>query len=182
MGRKLNNKRVVCCVAMLMVFCLCFAMIVKVSKADSLKGNTRRKYREAITLTKEEYKLFVCIVYAEAGGENYECQLGVANVILNRVKMDGWPNTLKGVIYQKQQFSPVTNGYLNKCLSEYAAGKFNSKWHESCFKAVDDAVAGKNNIGNRQYFMTAEALKRVLGNNYYDRKDIGKTAFFNTNW
>ncbi len=184
MKKLVNNKRVLCIVALVLVFSVCFATAVKVSKADRLSDEYRRgrNSRRSITLSEEEYKLFVCIVYCEAGGENYDCQLGVANVILNRIKMDGWPNTLKEVVYQKHQFSPVTNGYLNKSLREYAQGKFNTKWHESCFKAVDDALAGKNNIGNRQYFMTAEALKRVLGNNYYDRKDIGKTAFFNTNW
>ena len=184
MKTKLNNKRIICSVAMILVLSLCFVLSKQVSKASGFnktqENNRNNIYRT--TLTDEEYKLFVCIVYCEAGGESYECQLGVANVILNRVKGDGWPNTLNGVIYQKQQFSPVTNGYLNKVLNEYAQGKFNTKWHESCFKAVDAALAGKNNIGNRQYFMTAEALKRVLGNNYYDRKDIGKTAFFNTNW
>ena len=106
----------------------------------------------------------------------------LANVILNRVDSPDWPNSIKSVVYQKQQFSPVTNGYLNKCLNEYDQGKFNTKWHESCFKAVDDALAGKNNIGDRMYFMTPKALESTLGNNYYDKLVIGNTAFFNTNW
>ena len=45
MKGKLNNKRVICSVAMMMVFCLCFALVVKVSKADSIKGNTNNNYK-----------------------------------------------------------------------------------------------------------------------------------------
>ncbi|MBE5936140.1 MAG: cell wall hydrolase [Lachnospiraceae bacterium] len=186
MGTKLNSKRVICSLAMILVFTLSFVLAMNVSKAseyeetDMMRGSKNRGVET--TVTEAEYRLFVCIVYCEAGGEKYEGQLGVANVILNRLHSADWPNTLKDVIYQKHQFSPVKNGYLNKALAAYDKGEFNTKWHESCFKAVDDALAGKNNIGNRMYFMTPKALQQNLGNNYYDKLVIGNTAFFNTNW
>ena len=188
MGRKLNNKRVISGLLVVLVCAICFMLGKNVvnaseyvdSETEMMRGG--RNSREKTTVTDAEYRLFVCIVYCEAGGEKYDGQLGVANVILNRMYGAGWPNTLYDVIYQKHQFSPVKNGYLNKALAEYDQGKFNTKWHESCFKAVDDALAGKNNIGNRMYFMTPKALEQNLGNNYYDKLVIGNTAFFNTNW
>lgn len=187
MKTKLNNKRVICSLAIVLVLALGFMLgknVVKASEYVDSETELMRggKNRGVTTVTDAEYRLFVCIVYCEAGGEKYEGQLGVANVILNRLHSADWPNTIKDVIYQKHQFSPVKNGYLNKALSEYDQGKFNTKWHESCFKAVDDALAGKNNIGNRMYFMTPKALQQNLGNNYYDKLVIGNTAFFNTNW
>jgi len=52
------------------------------------------------------------IISAEAKGESAEGQIAVGNVILNRMKSDEFPNTLKGVIFQKNQFSPVSNGSI----------------------------------------------------------------------
>ena len=38
----------------------------------------------------------------------------MGNVVLNRTKDSRFPNTVKGVICQKNQFSPVANGSINK--------------------------------------------------------------------
>ena len=52
------------------------------------------------------------IISAEAKGESIEGQIAVGNVVLNRMKSDEFPDTLKGVIFQKNQFSPVSNGMI----------------------------------------------------------------------
>jgi len=52
------------------------------------------------------------IISAEAKGECGEGQVAVGNVILNRVESDDFPNTIKKVIFQKGQFSPVNNGSI----------------------------------------------------------------------
>lgn len=52
------------------------------------------------------------IIHAEARGENQEGQIAVGNVVLNRVDSDEFPDTIKGVIFQKGQFSPVSNGSI----------------------------------------------------------------------
>jgi N-acetylmuramoyl-L-alanine amidase len=52
------------------------------------------------------------IISAEAKGESIEGQIAVGNVILNRMKSNEFPDTLKGVIFQKNQFSPVSNGSI----------------------------------------------------------------------
>ena len=54
------------------------------------------------------------IVEAEAGGEDEDGKLLVANVVLNRVHDDAFPNTISEVVFQRSggviQFSPVANG------------------------------------------------------------------------
>ncbi|WP_336786939.1 cell wall hydrolase [Paenibacillus sp. MMO-177] len=50
------------------------------------------------------------IVSAEAKGEPIKGQIAVANVVLNRVASGKFPGTIKGVIFAKGQFSPVSNG------------------------------------------------------------------------
>lgn len=52
-------------------------------------------------------------VYAEARGEPYTGQVAVAAVILNRVRDSRFPNTVSGVVYQKNAFTCVSDGQIN---------------------------------------------------------------------
>lgn len=45
------------------------------------------------------------VVYLEARGEPYEGQLAVAEVIINRVDDQDFPDTICGVVMQQSQFS-----------------------------------------------------------------------------
>lgn len=59
-------------------------------------------------------KLLAHIINAEAKGEPYSGKVAVGNVIMNRVEHPQFPDTVKGVIYQKGQFSPVSDGSINR--------------------------------------------------------------------
>lgn len=91
--------------------------------------------------TEADYQLLAKLVQVESGYESYEGQLAVANVILNRVKHAGFPNSIKGVIYSGKQFPPAHNGLLDK-----------SKPNASVLKATKDALNGKNNVKDAVYF------------------------------
>lgn len=54
------------------------------------------------------------IINCEAGGESYQGQVAVGIVVMNRVRSKQFPNTIRKVIYQRGQFSPVRNGMLRK--------------------------------------------------------------------
>ena len=58
------------------------------------------------------YLLAKCI-YAEARGESYTGQVAVGAVILNRVASSSFPNSVSGVIYQKNAFTAVSDGQIN---------------------------------------------------------------------
>ena len=60
-----------------------------------------------------DLNLLAHLVYAEARGESYTGQVGVAAVVLNRVKSSSFPNTVAGVIYQSGAFSVVSDGQIN---------------------------------------------------------------------
>ncbi|HWO74893.1 MAG TPA: cell wall hydrolase [Bacillus sp. (in: firmicutes)] len=68
-------------------------------------------------ITREELDLLARLVHAEAKGEPYAGKVAVATVVLNRVDHPDFPNTIKGVIYEKSNgyyaFSPVANGQIN---------------------------------------------------------------------
>ena len=84
------------------------------------------------------------MVYVESGAESYEGQLGVANVIMNRVRSPLFPNTISEVIYQSGQFPGAHNGVLDGVLASGPS--------ESCMRAAQEALAGVNNIGDFLYF------------------------------
>ena len=54
------------------------------------------------------------IIQAECGNQPLEGRMAVGNVVLNRVKNPAFPNTVKGVLSQKNQFTTWKNGALAK--------------------------------------------------------------------
>lgn len=69
-------------------------------------------------LSEEDYKVLLRIVEAEAGGEDIEGRMLVASVVLNRVESDVFPDTVKDVVFQKEngtaQFSPAYSGRYDR--------------------------------------------------------------------
>ena len=95
-----------------------------------------------ISYSQKDYEVLQRIVEAEAGGCDAKGRILVANVIINRVKSQEFPNTVTGVVYQKSQFSPVKNGTLNSCTVS-----------EETKTAVDRALAGEDYSQGALYFM-----------------------------
>lgn len=91
--------------------------------------------RNGITLSQDEIDLMARLVRAEAGGESYEGMVAVASVVLNRVSSSKFQDSVRGVIYAKNQFSPVANGSINKAASDVH------------YKAVKDAMVRDNTNG-----------------------------------
>ena len=112
----------------------------KTTKKKSEKKDSKKKY------TKAELRLMAAIIYCEAGNESYAGKLAVGIVIMNRKTSRGFPNTVKGVIYQRGQFTPARNGILSRALSKYDSGKFSSSAEKQCIKAAKKALSGEKSI------------------------------------
>ena len=71
-----------------------------------------------IEVNEEDIEILMKIVESEAGCENREGKLLIANVVINSVKDKRFPDNVKDVVYQRKQnvtqFSPVSNGRINK--------------------------------------------------------------------
>ena len=52
------------------------------------------------------------IIYAESGNQSLKGQMAVGNVVMNRVASPVYPNTVKGVLAQKNQFTTYQGGAL----------------------------------------------------------------------
>lgn len=106
----------------------------------------KKKKEEAKKYTKAQLRLLSALIYCEAQGESYNGKLAVGIVVMNRVRSNKYPNTLKDVIYQKYQFSPVRSGSLKKALSEYDKGKFTSEAEKASIKAAKSALSGTTSL------------------------------------
>ncbi len=62
----------------------------------------------------EDSYLLAKIAMAEAESEDTEGKALVMLVVLNRVKADGFPDSIEEVIYQARQFSPVASGRFDR--------------------------------------------------------------------
>lgn len=101
------------------------------------------------------------IVEAEAGGEDLEGRMLVANVVLNRVISKHFPNTVREVVFAHRggtyQFSPVSNGsYYSVDVSDGTK------------KAVRAALNGKDSSQGALYFME-RALADSGNVSWFDR-------------
>ena len=79
-------------------------------------------------------------IYAEGRGEPYVGQVAIGAVILNRVRSSQFPNTISGVVYQKNAFTAVTDGQINLTPNETA------------MKAARDAINGWDPSGGAIYY------------------------------
>ncbi len=69
-----------------------------------------------IRVSEQDIECLMRIVEAEAGCEDRMGKLLVANVVINRVRDEAFPDTVTEVVYQRNshstQFSPVSNGRI----------------------------------------------------------------------
>ena len=126
----------------------------KKDKINALKENTptsdKTTNEGATEYNATDLEMMIAVIYCEAGYEPYEGKVALANVILNRVRDKRFPNTIKGVLYQKGQFTVVKTNKYKKTLANYKNN--NSKYMQETIKAAKAALAGENNIGKRVFY------------------------------
>ena len=60
-----------------------------------------------------ERQLLEMLVECEAGTESMSGKIAVANVVLNRLKSEKFPDSISEIIYQRNQFEPVGTGVID---------------------------------------------------------------------
>jgi N-acetylmuramoyl-L-alanine amidase len=124
------------------------------------QGRTRVKVPDSIS--ESDFDLLVRLVAAEAGGEPYEGQVAVAAVVLNRMRSYQFPDSVRGVIYQKNQFSSVPKlPYIQPS--------------ESCRKAAVEAINGVDPSKGALYFYNPETSSKE-GIRFFNSANLRVTA------
>lgn len=93
-------------------------------------------------------------VEAEVTGAEYDDKLRVTNVILNRVNSDSFPNTIRRVIHQPNQFCIVRDNRINTV-----------KVTDTSRKAVDDALGGKWIMSDKVLYFNVRGLNSWASRN-----------------
>ncbi len=91
---------------------------------------------KVLDLSNEEYELMARVVMSEGSILSLEGKQAIAEVIINRVLSDNYPNTVADVIYQKNQFSLADNGTPNS----------------ECYTAIDNALECRSFPTSMMYF------------------------------
>ena len=110
----------------------------------------------------EELEVLLRIVEAEAGGEDEDGRLLVANVVLNRLNSEEFPDTVSEVVFQKEgavaQFSPAYSGKYQRV-----------EISDTTIRAVGRALMGEDISQGALYFV---ARKRAAESSlkWFDEK------------
>ena len=109
-----------------------------------------------------DIQLLCLITMAEAGGES---ELGirlVIDTILNRMDSPQFPNSVSGVVYQKNQFDPVRNGAINRCYVR-----------DDIYRLVLEEVQNRTNsevaFFRTQRYSSYGTPLFVVGNHYFSK-------------
>ena len=100
-----------------------------------------------------DYDTLLHIVEAEAGGEDLEGRIMVANVILNRVESEEFPDSVYDVVWEVSngmpQFSPTVDGRIHTVTVS-----------DTTVKAVQSAIEGKDLSKGALFFVAKDQANK----------------------
>ena len=100
-------------------------------------------------VSREDIIQLAYLISGEARGESFRGKVAVGAVVLNRVKSQGFPNTIREVILQEGQFSCIWDGQANLYPSQ------------SCIEAAKAAILGYDPTGGALYFYNPRIATNV---------------------
>lgn len=140
---------------------------IKLAEKRAAELKMQEEVRKALNLgervydvTAEDVEVLQRIVEAEATGEDIKGKILVANVVLNRMKSESFPDTISEVVFQKSgncyQFSPIRD-------KRYWSVEITQETVE----AVERALAGEDYSEGALYF-AARKLASKKNMNWFD--------------
>ncbi len=115
--------------------------------------------------------LMMCVVSKECGHDVYEGQLAVANLILNRYNGKGYGDTVRDVLYAKNQFSVVTWDSFWVVVEDGPL--------QSSINAVIDAIGGNNNVPRYTNYRSLTGIEDSDYDIMNEWEVIGNQVFYN---
>ena len=120
----------------------------------------RKANRGAVAADADELRLLGALIYCEAGNQPYEGMVAVGAVVMNRVKIGAYPNTIHSVIYASGQFTPAMTGKVAKA--------YEGNVPELCLQAAQAAINGETTVGDATHFRRAGKREGyVLGDHVF---------------
>lgn len=118
-------------------------------------------YEAELLAKSEEVRMMAAMIQCEAGNQEFEGQVAVGAVIMNRVKSTGYPNTIQEVIMQPYQFGPSDSQLFADLLA-------NDTIKDTCREAAKQAFSGVDNVGGALHFgRTGSKEGLVIGDHVF---------------
>lgn len=125
----------------------------------------------SFSLAEQEYQVLLRIVEAEAGGEDSTGKLLVANVIMNRVRSNSFPNSVTEVVYQRHngtaQFSPIDDGRFHTVTVS-----------QETIEAVGRAMNGEDASAGALFFRSVHSKSKWFDNALQRVVEHGNHIFY----
>lgn len=147
--------------------CMLMIVITFSSLNVNAMAASKKSYSES------DLKYLTAIIYCEAGNQSYKGKVAVANVVLNRVDSKRYPNTIKKVLYQRYQFTPVGTKKWTNTLKLYDK---NSKKLKACKKAAKAALEEKYVL--KKEYLSFTGYSKRLAQKHSNHQKIGAHIFF----
>ncbi len=112
-------------------------------------------YKAELLARSEEVRMMAAMIQCEAGNQEFEGQVAVGAVIMNRVKAPNYPNTIAEVIYQPNQFGPADSQLFASLLA-------NDTIKDTCREAAKQAFSGVDNVGGALHFRRAGSKEGLV--------------------
>lgn len=109
---------------------------------EERRREEEKKAASRKAVSDDDYQVLLRIVQAEAGVCDEKGKILVANVVLNRVKSQEFPDSVRSVVYEPSQFSSVSDGSINSV-----------KVTEETKECVNRALEGEDYSDGALYFM-----------------------------
>lgn len=119
------------------------------SSSNGQTTTTSSSQGTSLATSADEETLLAALIQCEAGGQSQQCMLAVGAVVVNRVHSGSFPNSIRGVIYQRGQFGPASSGRLESRLASGVSA--------SARQAAQAALAGNDPTGGAKYFKLASS-------------------------
>lgn len=107
--------------------CISIDTVVEVKEFDCVET---QETETAERFTEKEKYMLAKIAMAEAEGCGIKAKELVIRTVLSRIESDMFPNTVEEVIFQKNQFTPISDGRWNKVEP-----------NEECWQALENVLS-----------------------------------------
>lgn len=124
---------------------------------------------ESIELTDDERYWLEKLVEAESADEPYDGKLAVANIIVNRLKSDLFPNNINDIITAPKQFQPFENGAIYERVASPDSISAVNEVFDNGIRVIPNDVF---------YFMSDTISGNWIDNTREFYKKIGSHLFF----
>lgn len=115
------------------------------------------------------FQCMMCNCHHETEGESYAGKVAVGKVVMTRVGMDSYPNSVCGVVYQPSQFSWTLSSTKRR-------ERISGESYRNCYRAVQASLAFRGHYASHfhtpsvspRWARTCRRLERIDGHIFYE--------------